>query len=145
VKASPPDRQGASLETELRLLLRKLTHVADHIAEPAAITSRQSQVLLELVDNGPLRLGDLGTRIRATAPTASRAVDHLVAAKLVKRQPDPYDRRAVLNAATPRGIAWVERRRAVVINTLNSALAVLSEDEQRTLLDLTAKLNAEIE
>ena len=50
----------------------------------------------------------------------------------------------MLNAATPRGIAWVNRRRAVVVNTLNRALAVLSEDEQRILLKLTAKLNDEL-
>ncbi len=135
---------GAALVAQLEPLSSTLVRAANRVIEPAAITSTQKQLLLELVDSVPLRLGALAHRVGATAPTTSRAVDGLVAAKLVKRQPDPNDRRAVLHVASPRGEAWVERRRAVVVAALNDALSGLSAVERKSLLALTAKLNEQL-
>jgi DNA-binding MarR family transcriptional regulator len=139
------DVDAALLERQLLHLMEALTSAADRVVEAPPITSTQRHLLNELVDAGPLRLGALAARIGAAPPTVSRAMDGLVAAKFVKRQPDPDDRRAVLHVAMRRGKAWVHRRRAVVVEALESALVELSGDERRILLELTAKLNEELQ
>ena len=135
---------GVALMAQLEPLSSTLVRAANRVIDPAGITWTQKQLLLELVDGGPLRLGALAQRVGATAPTTSRAVEGLVAAKLVKRHRDPDDRRAVLHVARPRGTAWVERRRAVVAAALSDALSRLSVSERKSLLALTAKLNDQL-
>src|SRR5262249_36375817 len=80
----------------------------------------------------------------ATDPTTSRAVDGLVAAKLVARQADPSDRRAVLHEATRRGRALAEARRTEIVAILDRALDGFAESERATLVVLLARLNAEL-
>ena len=113
-------------------------------ADGPALTSTQRVVLIELVSTGPLRLGTLAERIGASDPTVSRAVDGMVSAGIVERQPDPADRRAVLHVATAKGREWVERRRREVALALDDALDGLSATDRTRLHALVAKLNREL-
>ena len=100
--------------------------------------------ILKLLASGPRRLGALAERAGATDPTTSRAVDGLVAAKLVARAADPSDRRAVLHEATRRGRALAEARRTEIVAILDRALDGFGEAERARLVTLLAKLNAEL-
>jgi DNA-binding MarR family transcriptional regulator len=134
---------GATLVGELELLFSSLARTGTGLAD-GALTTTQRLALLELVDSEPLRLGALAERIGAADPTVSRAVDGLVDAGIVERQADPDDRRAVLHLATPKGRAWVERRRGEVAAALDEALGRLAPADRARLLRLVGRLNDEL-
>jgi len=136
--------EGMALVNKLELLFSSLARTGSGLAEGTALTPTQRLALIELVDSGPLRLGALAERIGATDPTASRAVDGLVAAGIVMRQADPHDRRAVLQLATETGREWVERRRREVAAALDEALERFSPADRTRLLRLLGKLNDEL-
>ncbi|APA71067.1 MarR family winged helix-turn-helix transcriptional regulator [Janthinobacterium sp. 1_2014MBL_MicDiv] len=67
-------------------------------------------------------------------------IDRLEAAGLIERQKHPSDRRGVLVALTPRGLALIERLVLLHVDNERAMLASLGEDEQRQLDQLLAKL-----
>jgi len=136
--------QGEALVAELELLFSLLARTGTGLADELSLTSTQKVVLIELVSAGPLRLGALADRIGASDPTVSRAIDGLVAAGIVERNPDPGDRRAVLHSATPKGRDWVERRRREVASALEDALGRLSPADREHVLRLVGRLNDEL-
>jgi len=105
------------------------------------LTATQKLALILLSDRSPLRLGALAHEMGTTDATASRTVDALEAAGLVRREPDPGDRRCVLVAATPRGLALVAKRRQRLVSGLARGLAEMAEEDQARLVALLAQLN----
>jgi len=136
--------KAAPLVGELETLFSLLARTGSGADDGPAMTSTQRVVLIELVSAGPLRLGALATRIGASDPTVSRAVDGMVAAGIVERSPDLDDRRAVLHVATAKGREWVERRRQEVEAALAEALESFSSDDRSSVQRLIAKLNDEL-
>lgn len=134
---------GAALVSQLEVLFSALARTGTALTD-GALTTTQRLALIELVDSGPLRLGALAERIGAADPTVSRAMDGLVDAGIVERQPDPHDRRAVLHLATAKGRAWVERRRGEVSAALDKALDGLTAADRVRLLRLVSSLNDEL-
>src|SRR5579862_1567480 len=76
-----------------------------------ALTNTQGLALGILVNDGPLRLWALAEQMKTTDATATRTVDALEAAGLVRRKAEPTDRRGVVVAATARGEAVEAARR----------------------------------
>ena len=92
----------ADLATEVRLLVGRL---ARRLRQEAAggLTPSQLSALASVDRLGPLQLGDLA-RVEAVAPpTLTRAVARLEQRGLLRRRPDPADRRAALVETTPAG------------------------------------------
>jgi DNA-binding MarR family transcriptional regulator len=106
------------------------------------LTGTQMLALRALADGGSMRLTELARLIRVSDATASRAVDSLVAHRLVERRPDVQDRRALSLAATPAGRKRVERRRRELAVALAAALDELEPSEPARLLALLGRLNA---
>ena len=67
-------------------------------------------------------------------------IDRLEAAGLIERQKHPTDRRGVLVALTPRGLALIEQLVLLHVENERAMLSALSADEQRQLDELLAKL-----
>ena len=63
-------------------------------------------------------------------------VDRLAAAGLVRREPDPQDRRGVLVTLTPAGRARVDAALADLVRSEDLLLNGLSEADRSTLADL---------
>lgn len=84
---------------------------------------------------GPIRPTDLADRIGLDISTVSRRIADLQKASLVRRTPDPDDRRAHLVETTRKGQRVVERLREVRSSLLEEALRGWSTDEIRTLAD----------
>jgi DNA-binding MarR family transcriptional regulator len=137
-------RNATPLVGELETLFSLLARTGSSADDGPAMTATQRVVLIELVSAGPLRLGALATRIGASDPTVSRAVDGMAAAGIVERCPDPDDRRAVLHVATAKGREWVERRRQEVEAALAEALESFSADDRSSVQRLIANLNDEL-
>ena len=83
-----------------------------------AFTATQRLALIETVAVGPLRLGQLASRMDTTPATATRAVDALEVSGFVTRRPDPDDRRGTVVQATPKGQRWSDRRRTMLLDVL---------------------------
>ena len=58
-------------------------------------TAAQGSTLATLAEHGPMRMGELARREGVRMPTVTAAVDVLVGHGLLRRDPDPDDRRAV--------------------------------------------------
>ncbi len=80
-----------------------------------------------------------GALLRATLVTSgtmTNRIDRLTAARLVRRRPDPEDRRGVLVSLTELGRARVDEAFADLLRRERELLASLDADEQRTLAAL---------
>jgi DNA-binding MarR family transcriptional regulator len=128
---------------ELGRLLRQLTRLAggaDDSAPP--MTATQRIALVELGEDGPLRVNDLAHRMGTSAATASRAVDVLETLGLVTRAPETADRRALSIELTPTGRELLEGRLRRAAGAFEPAIAALSTAERRTLLALLERMTA---
>ncbi|MYW89533.1 MarR family transcriptional regulator [Amycolatopsis rubida] len=104
--------------------------------------------ILHLEDE-PLRIGEIATRMNVVGPHVTRQVQGLESRGLVRRVADPDDQRARLIELTPRGTAATERYVAVIEGWFAEAMSGWSaEDRQvldrlltRLVEDLTARLS----
>jgi DNA-binding MarR family transcriptional regulator len=132
------ERLAWEIERLFGLVVKRRPEEAE--TEPQ-LTPTQRLALAVIVDEGPLRLGALADRMSTTDPTATRAVDALVAERLVERTPDPDDRRAIQVAATRGGRRLLERRRRRFVQLLRTPLSQMRAREQAELVELLAALN----
>ncbi len=105
------------------------------------VSMREYDVLYTLskCDDGQ-RISDLQRRVLLSQPALSRLVDRLVERGLVSRCEDQEDGRAVRVNLTPEGREMQRTIGRVHARDVADALSALSEDEQRQLAVLTAKL-----
>ena len=95
---------------------------------------------------GGLRVGELAVALRITVGGASKLVDRMESAGLIRRDPDGDDRRASRVGLTAAG----ERVRADAAETCEAAVAALLDgalgpDDQRRMHDLVTRLLAATE
>jgi DNA-binding MarR family transcriptional regulator len=125
---------------ELGRVIRHLTRLSGGPDEGPALTSTQRLALIELLEDGPMRLNDLAGRMGTSAPTASRAVDALADGGLVARLTDPSDRRALHIELTTEGREYVDLRKARVADAFRPAAAGMPAGEREQLATLLAEL-----
>jgi DNA-binding MarR family transcriptional regulator len=104
------------------------------------LTTTQAVALRLVVTEGPQRIGAIAERLGVTVATASRTVDALAAANLVRREADSADARAVRVVATPRGRREFRLRRQRFVRALARLSDDLSEIERRQLADALESL-----
>lgn len=139
MSASQPERLAEQLERLFHLLVRRRGLPAED--EELRLTATQRLALLLLGDCSPVCLGVLADQMGTTDATASRTVDALEAVGLVRREPDPCDRRGVLVVATPKGLALIAERRQRLVSGLAQGLASMPEEDQARLVSLLVELN----
>jgi DNA-binding MarR family transcriptional regulator len=86
--------------------------------------------------------------VRATLLTSggiTKRLDRLADAGLVRRRPDPADRRGVRVVLTPKGMATVDAALEAHLANEERLLRPLTQSERRTLNDLLRKLLLELE
>jgi DNA-binding MarR family transcriptional regulator len=83
----------------------------------------------------PIRPTDLADRVGLDISTVSRRIADLEKSGLIRRTPDPEDRRAHLVETTRKGQRVMKRLREVRSDLLQQALEGWSTDEIRTLAD----------
>jgi len=93
------EQQAFDIVIALHRLLRTLRHaVRNNSLQPTQVI-----VLSQLVTYGPMRVGELATRVPCSQPTATVAVTSLESTGHVRREPDPADGRAIRVVATDEG------------------------------------------
>ena len=88
------DRDARRLMEAIRLIVRRFSLAERADVACCGMTVAQAATL-EALDEGGLRLGDLGLRLGIAPSTLSRNLDRLEERGLVARGPDPDDRRAM--------------------------------------------------
>ncbi|WP_449373330.1 MarR family winged helix-turn-helix transcriptional regulator [Arthrobacter psychrolactophilus] len=131
------------------LLRAQVTVMREFNKEPLLkeLGSREYDVLFNLsrCPSGWLRLNELNDHVLLTQPSISRMVDRLESRGLVQRKTVEEDKRGVLIGLTEAGVA-VQKKvgRAHVEHIQEIMEAALSDDEMRTLLVLTEKLQRSV-
>jgi DNA-binding MarR family transcriptional regulator len=143
------------LDVEPLQVLSRISRLARHLdrARRAAFTDHglelwEFDVLSALRRQGaPYQLTP-GALLRATLVTSgtmTNRVDQLAKAGLVRREPDPQDRRGVLVTLTPAGVDRVDAALADLLRSEHALLSGLSETDRRTLADLLRVLLAPLD
>ncbi len=106
------------------------------------LTEAEYDVLLTVTrgEGNSVRLRDVTANMLISQPSVSRLVDRMVSCGLVAKCPDPQDGRGAIVTATEAGVAAFRRVAAVHARSIAERMAVLTDDELRELLALTAKL-----
>jgi DNA-binding MarR family transcriptional regulator len=128
---------GTLTDTEtaarLRAVVGRLSRRLNSLARGAGLTTSQLSTLGVVAREGPIRLSDLA-EIESINPTMlSRVVAALDDAGLIRRRPDPEDRRAGLIEVTATGRRTHDRLRAERGRVLSAGLARLDRAEVGTL------------
>jgi len=97
------------------------------------LTPARASALSILVFGGPVTIGALATAEQVSPPTATRLIIGMERDGLVRRQPDPHDRRVVWLHPTPKGTRTLHEGRRRRVAALAEDLAALSAPERETL------------
>lgn len=115
---------------------------ADTLAE-LGLAHGELKVLLRLA-RGRRSPGEIAKELLVSTGTMTNRIDKLEGAGLVRRRPDPDDRRGVLVELTPRGRAALDRYIDVQATREQQLLSGLTGDEKRALDALLRKVLASI-
>lgn len=119
----------AETAARLRAVVAKLARRLSALARGAGLTPSQLSALGVIARQGPIRLSELA-EIESMNPTmVSRIVAALDEAGLVRRRPDPDDRRAGLLEMTPAGRRTHDRLRAERGQALTQGLESLGQSD----------------
>jgi DNA-binding MarR family transcriptional regulator len=144
--------QRPDLDVEPLQVLSRISRLARHldIARRGAFASHELEswafdVLSALRREGPPFQLTPGALLRATLVTSgtmTNRIDRLADADLVRREPDPSDRRGVLVTLTDRGRERVDAALADLLHSERALLTGLDRRERRQLADLMRTLLA---
>lgn len=137
----------SSETSELVLALLSAGHQIDDrlngALEPYSLSLPKLTVLRNLVEaGGPLPLGVLSERLGCVKSNITQIVDRLEADKLVRRVPDPDDRRSVLAAITEEGQERYRAGRKALDDAEHEILAGLSPGDLDQLSGLLGRFLA---
>lgn len=123
----PPIPSDARLlAEELRTPLRRIYRQLRRDAHDDDISPLRKQLLIAIIDQPGMGVGDLARQENLRSPTISGHINAMVAAGLVKRtDPVSGDRRRVGLVATAQGIGAIDAHRKRRIDRLAQALARL--------------------
>lgn len=117
----------------LFIAMARLTRLMRRNA-PVALSHGSTTALATVVNEGPIRVGDLATCEGVRAPTMTRIVDGLVVDGYAERIPDPADGRACLVRATPAGIEILRGARMARAQVLAVGLDRLSSEQRAAVV-----------
>jgi DNA-binding MarR family transcriptional regulator len=129
----------------LRDFYRRSQRVIDRAMARHGASYARARLLLMIVRDGPLRSTDLASAFSYAPRTVTEAIDGLERDGLVRRDPDPDDRRAKrvsLTAEGERAAAGAERARRAHVEHVFGALG---PGEREDLTRLLTRLNERLE
>lgn len=127
----PPEE--LSLPDAFGAVARELRHRAVRAFAPLDVTPGQVRALRVLTHHGEMRMSALSDHLRIAPRSGTEVADDLERRGLVRRRPDPDDRRAVLVALTKEGRRVAEQVRAARDAEGDAYFARLVESDRREL------------
>lgn len=133
----------AELAGGLRTVVNGLAHVLRGPVARRGVTPTRLTALATLERRGPLRPGDLASRLNITPASMSRLVDVLEEGRWISRAADPADRRAWLLSLSDHGRDTLAELRRESTGRLADDIRSLTE-EQRDALAAALPVLAEL-
>jgi DNA-binding MarR family transcriptional regulator len=124
----------------LMAIARQLRNVSVEGLAPWEITPSQLRALRVLGHDGEMRLSELSEHLRIAPRSATEVADALEARGLIRRRPDPGDRRATLVELTAAGVRLLEAIRAARGAETERAFERLSEADREHLTRILRQL-----
>ncbi len=125
----------------LRDFYQRSHRLIDRIMSARGASFARARILMQIGRAGSLRSIDLAAAFGFAPRTVTEAIDGLERDGLVRRDPDPDDRRAKRISLTLAGKAAVEAAEISRLEYLKSVFGILSNDEREVLVHVVAKLN----
>ena len=147
-EAGHEDRQGrerahggefGSLADRMIAVVR-LIGAASGRKEIAGLSNARYELLHTVVHAGPARMGAIARRLGYSPRTLTPMVDALEAEGLLRREPDPTDRRAQRLALTPSGYELMHRAHDERLSMATGVFSSLEPEERVTLSRLLDKI-----
>ncbi|CAG6392475.1 MarR family transcriptional regulator [Streptomyces cocklensis] len=138
----PADEVTGRLADQLIRLSRRLHRAQRRLLEPLGITPAQARLLRTLAHcEEPPRMADLAQRLEVVPRAVTTLVDALEEQELLRRVPDPHNRRVIrieLRDGGRRALADLRHARRTAAAEI---LAPLDEGSRAALTDLLAALD----
>lgn len=136
---------GYVVDDQVGLLIRRAhqRHAAlflEGMLAAADLTPTQFTALVKTVELGRVTQNHLGRLAAMDPATIQGVVRRLIARGLVRRRPDPMDRRTAVLTPTPEGLALAARAVACARRITEATLAPLDAEERQRLLALLRKI-----
>ena len=119
---------------------RRLREASHESLAPWDITPAQLRALRVLARHGPVRLSELSDHLHIAARSTTEVVDAIESRGLVRRRPDPGDRRATLVELTEHGESVLDAIRAARGSETERLFGRLSKTDQAHLARILRKL-----
>lgn len=113
----------------------------DRIMTEQGASFSRAKMLMHIAREGPSRSIDLASFFGFAPRTVTEAIDGLERDGLVRRDPDPDDRRAKRITLTAEGMVVVKAAEAARLEYIESVFGVLSVEECEQIVSLVNKLN----
>jgi DNA-binding MarR family transcriptional regulator len=129
-------------------LSRRLLRTLDETLADFGLDSGEYKALCTLAQSGEpfcSTPGQLGKRMELSSGAMTNRIDRLEEAGLVRRRPDPKDRRGVLVEMTDKGRETYERAVGVQAKKEELVASALDDGEKKQLNDLLRRLMLEFE
>jgi len=140
-------KEKDTTEELARLLTLIFLRVGAHKTKTGSrlgLTNLQLEALEWIAEHEGSTLGALAEARYYLRPTATRLADALEREKLIERQPDPGDRRAIKLHITEKGKQAIKKVRAEISVILEELLTFMEEGDRAALLSgLTALIQAD--
>jgi DNA-binding MarR family transcriptional regulator len=104
------------------------------LSATSQLTVLQVRVLLAIDQHGPTNLQDLADRLRISAPSASRLIDRLVDARLLRRGRAVHSRREITLSLTAHGSRVLRTFRQLRQEAIQEVLTRMPPEDQLSLV-----------
>lgn len=144
MKAGPVETEDYILEDQVGHLLRRAHQRASAIFQEImdeGLTPQQYAALVKVRDFGTVSQNRLGRAVAMDPATSQGVTQRLLAKKLIRREPDPDDKRRALVSLTPEGEAILERLIPRGIRVSEETLAPLSPNDRKQFLTLLKRIS----
>lgn len=132
---------GDQASAALRDFYLRSHRLIDRIMTAQGASFSRARVLMHIARGGPLRSIDLAESFGYAPRTVTEAIDGLERDGLVRRDPDPEDRRAKRISLTPAGIAAAAAAESSRVRYIEDVFGVLSAGECEEIVRVVGKLN----
>ena len=134
-----------TLPEAFRSVARQLRDTSQETLARWDISPSNLRALSVLMRHGAMRMSALSDHLHIAARSTTEVVDALEARNLVRRRPDPGDRRATLAELTEHGASVLDAIRAARGNEAERAFDQLSQEDQADLARILRTLSAALQ
>jgi DNA-binding MarR family transcriptional regulator len=133
----------AEILERMAVLVRGIRRNFPTAVDALDVTMRQCRAIMFLAD-GPASMSKLAASIEASLPATTGLVERLVQRDMVRRHPDPHDRRLVICELTRKGHEVIDALQEGDRVVFGALFARLSVAELQTVLDAVLILSQQL-